>query len=333
MNIKELAEHLHLSISTVSRALNDSYDISPITRARVLEMAAMLNYQAHPYASSLRKHTTKNIAVVIPEITNNFFSQVISGIEDIAQQKDYHIIIYITHDNLQKEIFYINHLLNGRVDGVIMSLSAQTNNYDHLLDLRNKGIPIVFFDRICEAFESSHITTDDYESGFAATRHLIENGCKRIAYLGFLDHLSISRKRMEGYLAALQHYEIAVDESLILRSANSNSANEKMISELLQTTTPPDGMFAAVEKMAIATYNVCHQLQISIPQQLKIISFSNLEIAPLLKPGLSTITQPAFEIGQQSAKQLFRYFEKKSYKWFEKIILNSALIPRESTIG
>lgn len=332
VNIKMLAERLKLSISTVSRALRDSYEISESTKNRVRDMALELNYQANPYASSLRKHRSKTVAVVIPEITNNFFSLAINGIEYVAQEKNYHVLIYLTHENIQKEIGFANHLQSGRVDGVLMSLSAETNNYDHLIDLKNKGVPIVLFDRICEAIESSIITTDDFESGFAATEHLIESGCERIAYLDLSRYLSISNKRMQGYLEALKKHNISTDEDLIIRFTNNNAANEEIITQMLSWPNRPDGIFASVEKLAIACYNVCERLQIKIPDDLKIISFSNMEISSLLNPSLSTITQPAYEIGKQAALQLFRYLEKKSMAdVHERIILKSTLIPRGST--
>ncbi len=332
VNIKMLAERLQLSISTVSRALRDSYEISETTKTRVRDMALELNYQANPYASSLRKHRSKTVAVVIPEITNNFFSLAINGIEYVAQEKNYHVLIYLTHENIQKEIGFANHLQSGRVDGVLMSLSAETNNYDHLIDLKNKGVPIVLFDRICEAIESSIITTDDFESGFAATEHLIECGCERVAYLDLSRYLSISNKRMQGYLEALKKHNMSVEEELIIRFTNNNAANEDIIMQLLTGPNRPDGIFASVEKLAIACYNVCERLKISIPDQLKIISFSNMEISSLLNPSLSTITQPAYEIGKQAAMQLFRYLEKKSMgEVHERIILKSTLIPRGST--
>ena len=149
VDIKMLAKSLNVSISTISRALKDSHEISEQTKIRVREMAIRLNYQPNPYASSLRKHKSKTIAIVIPEVTNNFFALAINGIEYVAQERDYHVLIYLTHENIQREIGFANHLRDGRVDGLLVALSAETNNYSHLLELKNKGIPIVFFDRIC----------------------------------------------------------------------------------------------------------------------------------------------------------------------------------------
>ncbi|HMH22198.1 MAG TPA: LacI family DNA-binding transcriptional regulator [Puia sp.] len=332
VNIKRVAEALNLSISTVSRALRDSFEISEATKVKVREMALKLDYQPNPHASSLRKNKSKTIAVVIPEVANNFFALAINGIEYIAQEKGYHVLIYITHENMQKEIVFVNHLLNGRVDGVLMSLSAETDNFNHLLNLKEKGLPLVFFDRVCDTIESSAITTDDFESGFAATEHLIQAGCKRIAYLDLSRHLSISNKRMEGYYQALKKYKIAIDERLVMEFTNNSAANEEILENALTGPLKPDGIFASAEKLAIASYYTCEKLNIKIPQQLKIISFSNLEISSLLNPGLTTITQPAFEIGKQAALQLFRYLEKKDMaNVHEKIVLKSTLIPRGST--
>lgn len=295
-------------------------------------MAEKLNYHPNPYASSLRKHKSRTIAVVIPEITNNFFALAINGIESIAQEKNYHVLIYLTHENIKKEIGFANHLQNGRVDGIMISLSSETNNYDHLMKLKDNGIPIVFFDRVCEAIESSCIITDDYESGFAATEHLIERGCKKIAYLDLSRYLSTSNRRMNGYIDALKKHGIPFNDHLVKRLSNNKAANEELITEMLSAADRPDGIFASVEKLAIATYHVCERLKIKIPKQLKIVSFSNLEISSLLNPSLTTITQPAYEIGRQAALQLFKYIEKKNMiDVHEKIILESTLIPRGST--
>lgn len=332
VDIKTLAKSLNISISTVSRALKDSYEISHKTKTRVKEMALKLNYYPNPYASSLRKRKSRTIAVIIPEITNNFFALAINGIESIAQEKNYHVLIYLTHENLKKEIDFANHLQNGRVDGILVSLSSETNNYDHLINLKNKEVPIVSFDRICEAIESSCVSTDDFDSGFAATEHLILRGCKKIAYLDLSKYLSISNKRMLGYKAALEKHNIGCDERLLMSFTNDSAANEALITRMLSSPDKPDGIFASVEKLAVATYNVCEKLKIRIPDELKVIGFSNLEIAALLNPGLSTITQPAFNIGKEAALQLFRYVEKKNaLNNHEKIILKSTLVPRGST--
>ena len=331
VNLKELARQLNLSVSTVSRALHDSYEISQETKDRVLQLATQLNYQPNPYASSLRKQKSKTIAVVVPEINNNFFSLAINGISSVAQEKDYHVLIYFTHENLQQEISIARHLQSGRVDGVLISLSSETNNVEHLTDLRERGVPIVFFDRVAESMDTAAITTDDYESGFKATEHLIEQGCRSIAYLLISKNLSIGTRRMQGYKDALQKHNIQHDESLIVHGTNDSTENYSLVKKLLNKKDRPDGIFASVEKLAIASYHVCNDLGLNIPCDVKIISFCNLETASLLKPSLTTITQPAFNIGKRAAVILFKTLEKKKAANNEKIVLVSELVVRDST--
>ncbi len=332
VDLKRLAKELNLAVSTVSRALRDSYEISPATKEKVFALAKQLNYQPNPYASSLRKHKSKTIAVIVPEIANNFFALAINGIEAIAQERDYHVLIYLTHEHVEKEKSITRHLQSGRVDGVLMSLSAETDDIEHLIELKQKGIPIVFFDRICEAIETSKITTDDYESGFKAAEHLIQKGCQNIAYLSISKNLSIANKRMMGYLDALKKYRLKQDPKFVMQCSTDNLVNEKLLHELFRKKYRPDGIFASVEKLAVAAYNTCREMGIRIPQDIKVISFSNLEIASLMNPSLTTITQPAYEIGKQAAAILFKRLEKARLNMtHENVILKSVLNERDST--
>ncbi|MGN6420056.1 MAG: LacI family DNA-binding transcriptional regulator [Pseudobacter sp.] len=333
VDLKRLAKELNLAVSTVSRALRDSYEISAETKQRVFELARKLNYVPNPYASSLRKQKSKTIAVVIPEIANNFFALAINGIESIAQEKGYHVLIYLTHEQYSREVSIARHLQSGRVDGLLLSLSGETNNYEHLQDLKQTGVPIVFFDRISESLNSARVITNDFESGMKAADHLIERGCRRIAYLSISNNLSIANKRMDGYLKALEKHGIAHDPKLVLQcSANDNEANYKAICNLLKKKNRPDGIFASVEKLAILSYQACEELKLRIPGDVKVLGFSNLETAAWLNPSLTTITQPAFEIGKEAAALLFKTIEKKSMNFSdEKLVLNSTLIVRNST--
>ena len=331
-NLKRLAQELGLSISSVSKALRDSYEISAETKKRVREMADKLNYQPNPFASSLRRKKSITIAVVIPEIANNFFALAMDGIQLVAQQKGYHVLTYLTHEDHKNEESTIHHLQGGRVDGVLISLCRDTADVKHLASLHETGIPLVFFDRVPETMECPTVTTDDYESGYKATEHLIKAGCKKIACLSLSNYLSITHKRMKGYEDALKHYQIKPDPKWIVQCTNDNAANLAMITKLLSRKDRPDGIFATVEKLAISTYYVCQDIKLKIPQQLKVISFSNLRTASLLNPSLSTITQPAFEIGKESASLLFRMIEKKTFgNRIDKIVLKSSLIERDSS--
>lgn len=332
MTLKQLAKELNLSFSTVSKALRDSHEISMETKNRVLAKAKALNYQVNPLASSLRKQKSKTIAVVIPEVVNDFFGPVINGIESIAQEKEYHVLIYLTHEDMQKEVAITKLLQNGRVDGIMMSLSEQTSTTTHLKALQEKGIPLVFFDRIAEDINAPKVTTDDYNCGVKATEHLFENGCKRIAFLTIAPNLSISNKRMNGYLDALKKHNIEPDERLILSCTGDDAKNNELIRQLLSNPKHPDGVFASVEKLAISTYAICEELNLSIPEDLKVICFSNMQTAAFLNPSLSTITQPAFEMGREAAAILFDLVEKKAKQLrVEKMVLNSILVARNST--
>jgi LacI family transcriptional regulator len=332
MNLKQLAKELNISISTVSKALRDSHEISTATKNLVLAKAKEFNYQVNPFASSLRKQKSKTIAVVIPEIANNFFALAINGIESIAQEKGYHVLIYLTHEDKEKEIAITKLLQNGRVDGIMMSLSSHTAELTHLEELKEKEIPIVFFDRVADQIDAPKITTDDYNSGVKATEHLIENGCKRIAFLSISQNLSISNKRMNGYSDALKKSGLKVDNSLIVSCNGDEKKNKDVIRKLLSRKNRPDGIFASVEKLAITTYEICEALKLNIPKDVKIISFSNLQTAALLNPSLTTITQPAFEIGREAASILFKLVEKRGFNFLlEKTELKSILVERNST--
>lgn len=331
VNLKKLAEELNLAVSTVSRALRDSHEISQETKDRVKALAVKLGFQPNPHASSLRQNKSKTIAVIVPEIQNNFFSQVLNGVEEVAQQKGYHVLIYLTHEDYDREKDILNVLRNGRVDGLMISVSNNTINFEHLEAFRESGMPLVFFDRVCEKMDVPGVTTDDAEASFKATEHLIRSGCKKIAFLSMAGNLSISSRRKSGYSKALIKYKLPGDE-IIIECGPNDETNRGKIRELLQNDQRPDGIFAAVEKFAVNTYEVCQELHIYLPRQLKVISFSNLSAAALFDPPLSTIVQPAYEMGRESAAILFKIIEKKLLLPNEKrLTIPSKIVERKST--
>lgn len=331
INIKKLAEALNLSTSTISRAFRDNSDINSATKERILAKAKELNYQPNHYASNLREQKSKTIAVIVPELANNYFSQAIHGIERIARENGYHILIYVTDDDYQKEVTFIQHLHNGRADGIIMSVSGEANDHNYLNTFGSKRLPLVFFDRVYEDINTPRVITNDYDSSFLATEHLIEQGCKRIAYLVVNKSLSIGKTRMQGYIDALAKHQVPFDENLIVDCSNSYEENSMIIKEAL-TQLKPDGIFTSVERLAFATYYACYDLRINIPGDLKVISFSSLEIAPLLNPSLTTITQPATEIGEEAAKLLFTVLDNHANKnRLNEVVLTSKIIKRNST--
>jgi LacI family transcriptional regulator len=329
MDIKKLAKDLNLSTSTVSRAFRGNSDINLQTKERILAKAKELNYQPNLYASNLREKKSKTIAVIVPELANNFFSQAINGIERVAREKGYHTLIYVTDDEYQREVAFIDDLYNGRVDGVIMSASGEANDHNYLNKLRKKHMPLVFFDRVYDDIEVPKVTTNDYESSFLATQHLIAAGCKKIAFLVVNKSLSIGKMRTQGYVDALENAGIPYEQSWIIDCKNDHQENYPVLSKLMHTLKP-DGLFASVERLAISSYYVCHDLGIAIPEQVKILSFSSLEIASLLNPALTTITQPAYDLGANAAQLLFKTLEGGVIT-NEHLVLKSTLIPRKST--
>jgi LacI family transcriptional regulator len=332
VDIKVLAEQLGISPSTVSRSLRDSHEISEETKQRVKALATKLNYEPHPYASGLRKHKSKTIAVVVPDVANNFFSRVFSGIESIAIANNYHVLIYLTHESYEKEVNFIRHLLNGRVDGVILSIASNTKNFEHIIALKDLGIPFIFFDRVYNEIDTTKITTNDFEISFAATELLAKRGCKRVAHLTTSLHLTTTQKRRDGYLAACKKFQLPIDENLIIEETGDEMDTESKLKALLTSSQPPDGIFAAVEKLSLLPYKVCKDLNIPIPAKLKVIAFANSEAAAFFQPALTTIIQPAYEIGREATIVLMNHLEKKKNPILNTtIILPSTIVEREST--
>ena len=331
ITIVDLAATLGLSKSTVSRAFRDSSDISPKTKERILSKAEELGFSPNLYASSLRGNRSQTIAIIIPEIGNKFFSQAIKGIELVARSKKYHTLIYVTDSNVQNEASIVRSLINGRVDGVLISASGEGKDHSHLQALVDHNIPVVFFDRSYDDFEGHFVTGNDFESSKRATQHLIENGAKRIAYLVINQKVSIGKLRMEGYKEALKENGITVREELILDTENDEVVNRAAIRELLQKYKP-DGIFASVERLAISTIRVATEEGLRIPEDLKLICFSCLDIADLLNPALSVVKQPAFAMGKEAANFLFQTLKKPAEGQQPKaMLLESSLIFQESS--
>ncbi|NEU08496.1 LacI family transcriptional regulator [Flavihumibacter sp. R14] len=330
INIKKLAKELNLSTSTVSRAFRGSSDINKATKERVLSLANELNYEPNHHASNLREKKSNTIAVIVPEIANNFFSQAINGIERVAREKGYHILIYLTDDDFQKEMSFISNLQSGRVDGIVMSVSGEANNHDYLNKLKKKKIPLVFFDRVYDDIDTAKVTSNDYESSYSATEHLIMNGCRKIAYLVVNKSHSIGKMRMKGYIDALSANKLGYHDDLIIDCSNDLEQNKKIIRQAIKKHKP-DGIFASVERLALATYQVCSAEQVQIPEDIKIISFSSLEIAGLLNPSLSTITQPAWEMGTAAANLLFKAIQADGQNINDQVVCKSEIIERRSS--
>jgi LacI family transcriptional regulator len=327
-----LAKELNLSVATVSKALRDSYEINVKTKEKVIELARKLNYIPNPYASSLRRKNSKTIAVVLPDVADSFFSLVVNGIHTVAAEKGYHALIYLTFEDFQKEAEILRDCQSGRVDGVLISVSETTTSLQHINQVIASDIPLVFFDRACEDCKVSQVITDDFDSCYAAAELLISKKCKKICFLAASSNISIFKKREEGFKKAMQDHKHRLSASSIQLCEGSPSESMAIIRRLLKSKNRPDAIIASTERLVTEVYRVAQENKIQIPKQLKVISFTNLPTADILSPSLTTITQPAYEMGRQAARLLFSRIEKPANRnIIEKMMLPSLIEQRAST--
>jgi len=331
--IKTIAAKLGISKGTVSKALQDSHEISIATKNKVLEAANELHYKPNHFASGLKSRKSKAIAVIVPDIVDSFFSLAIKGIETVTQKKGYHINIYITNDLFSKEKEIFKLLADGRVDGVLISVCHDATCNDHIKELMGLGMPLVFFDRAAEDIETGKVVTDDFKSGYIAARHLVDQGCKRVCFFSISENLSILQKRVEGFKQALLENHVNDTRKNVYQiPTDKNKCMETIISLLSDPDLRPDGIVISVELLTIPIYTACKALNINIPEELKVICFSNLQYASLLSPPLTTITQPAFEIGEQAASLICSSITNNRSLKNEKIVCPSQLDIRSSSL-
>ncbi|RAK63869.1 LacI family DNA-binding transcriptional regulator [Hymenobacter edaphi] len=332
VTIKDIARALNLSTSTVSRALRGSYEINPETKRLVLEYAERLNYRPNPIALSLKGSSSRAIAVIVPQIANYFFSQAINGIEAIAYNRGYHVIIFQTHESYEREVANVQQALSRKVDGLLISLSSETSDVEHLRELLDRNMPIVQFDRVSTELNTTKVVADNFAGAFAATEHLIKAGRRRIAHLTIPPWISITQERLAGYRAALEQYGLEYDESLVRYGTFGPDEATTMVDDLLAQASPPDAFFTASDRLALGALAALQRRKIAIPQDVSLIGFTNLNVADLLSPSLSTVVQPAQEIGQIAAERLIELIERKQKAAPPTtIIVPSHLSVREST--
>lgn len=331
ITIRKIAKDLNIAVSTVSKALRDSHEISDETKQKVLDYAQKLGYIPNAYAGSLKNKKTKNIAVVLPEVADTFFSNAINGIDLVARAKGYHVMIYLTHESPEREESILQELRGGRVDGVLISVSEGVAKNSVVHAQLAKEIPLVFFDRVCEEVQTAQVLTDDLNASYNATQHLLSKGCKNIIFLSAAGELSIIHQREEGFKKAMSDHDQTISLKQIIRCSEDEAKTSSMIKKILTGKHPADGIVCSVEKLAIQVYRVCQESHITIPQQVKVVAFSNLQIAGLMAPSLTTIMQPAFSMGEVAATLLFNALAKKTDIKKEKIVLPSVLQERDST--
>ena len=335
ITIKDIAKALGLSTSTVSRALRGSYEISPETKKLVIEYAEQYNYRPNPIALSLKERRSRSIGVVVCEIANNFFSQAINGIESIAYNRGYHVIISQSHESYDREVVNVEHLASRSVDGLLVSLSAETEHIEHFRNLHEKGFPIVFFDRITEDIDTFKVVVDNYKGAYDATRHLIDAGYSKIAHVTSSQHLSITKERLEGYKAALADNGIALNESYIKYCNHGGmifAELEDAVKTLVNLKDRPNAIFSAGDRLTISCLSALKSISLKVPEDIALVGFSNSPLVELLSPSLTAVKQPAFEMGQVATELLIKLIEsKRPVTEFEKVVLQTEIFKRDSS--
>ena len=332
--LKQIAKELDVSVSTVSKALNDSPEISEQTKTRIKEYAKLKNYKPNVIGLNLKNRKTKTIGVIIPNILDSFFAKVFSGIEKVADAKGYNVIMCISNESLEKEVRIIDMLSNGTIDGFILSISEEAQKlkeYNHLKDVINEGTPIVMFDRIVDEVACDKVIVDDFDSALNATQHLINTGCKNIALFSSVDNLSVGKLRAEGYLQALKNNDIIINPNLIIRTDSESDLKNKI--ETVFDTNKIDGIFAVVENDSVAALRISQKKGYKVPEEVSIIGFADGILASRrLSPSLSTLSQYGVEIGEAAAKLMIDRLESKEENLpYETVIIKTELREREST--
>jgi len=332
ITIKDIARILGISPSTVSRALKDHPDINTDTKKAVNELARKLKYQPNAVALSLKNSRSNTIGIIIPEIVHYFFSSVISGIEDVASQKGYTVIICQSNESFAREVANANALLSHRVDGILISISKETNLFDHFINLQEGGIPLVFFDRIAPGIDADQVITDDIDASYNATRHLIENGRKRIAHFAGPQGLVIGRNRLQGYLNALTEAGLPIDNRLIIEADTFEKARNT-VGEMLDAGIVPDGIFAVNDMTAIGAMQTIMKRGYKIPDDVSIVGFSDGYLSGITEPHLSSVDQHGYEMGTTAAEMLFHRILSDEEEYVPEIkVLKADLIVRGSSL-
>lgn len=333
--IKDIAKALGLSTSTVSRALNGSYEIGAETKKLVLEYAEKINYRPNPIALSLKDQKSHSLGVVVCEVANTYFSQAINGIESIAYNRGYHVIITQTHESAAREAANVKHLLSRHVDGLLVSLSSETTDLTQYKYLHDKGFPIVFFDRVAEEIDTHKVIADNYKGSFEGTELLINTGFKRIAHLTNSANLMISKDRLEGYKDALQKHGIEFRPEYIKHCDHGGMIQdevEQAVTELMKLDERPEALFIASDRLTTSAISVLKKLKLRIPGDVAIAGFTNSDVAELFDPPLTVIRQPAFQIGQIATEMLIKLIEsKRPVTEFTTEKLDTILTQRESS--
>jgi len=342
ITLKQIARELDVSISTVSKSLRNSHEISEDTREKVQAFAKLYNYKPNNIALSLKNRKTKTIGVIIPEIVHHFFSNVIKGIENIALERGYNVIVGLSNESFAKEVINMEMLANGSIDGFILSLSKETlleQDYHHLTETINQGMPIVMFDRVTSDIKCDKVIVNDLSGAQMAVQRLISLGAKKIGIITTKDYVSVGRLRTQGYIKALEENGIQPEANLIVKVDDELNSEEhlqeieKEIKILFLNNKDLDGIFAVNELYAITAMKVARQMNMKIPKDFQVIGFTDGVLSKHAVPSLTTVSQHSQQMGEKSAMLLIDRLENEEEEHFETVIIQTDLIERESTLN
>jgi DNA-binding LacI/PurR family transcriptional regulator len=333
ITIYDIAKKLNLATSTISRALQDHHTISDKTIKKVKKAAEEMGFVPNTLAAGLRGNKTKTIGVLIPTVTQPFLSSLISGIEIAAQKSGYTVIIMQSHDSAEEEANMAKSLYSNRVSGVICSLAMETRDTSHFLQFPNNNIPLVFVDRVPKDFNTFRVVIDNYSAGYKATKHLIEQGCLRIAHLTAGSEFGLYNERRRGYIEALKDHNLPVDEELIVNlKAVTYEEGVKASNKLFDLNPIPDGIFASGDIIAVSAVQTAKKRGVKVPGDVAVIGFNNDPISQIIDPTLSTITHPAEKMGKAAAEIIIQNLKKSKGDEVKEItFLNTEVLARESS--
>ena len=333
VTIYDIAKKLDITAATVSRALNNNPKISPATRKLVLDTATTMNYKQNKLAQALRSGKSNNVGVIVPRIDSNFFASVIRGIEEELHPEGYHVIICQTHEDEKREIENINTLLNAQVDGILMSISNVTKENELVIKrVISKSVPLIFFDRKLNLDGVSSVTINDFEGGYAATKHLIEEGCTKIAHLAGDQSLEIYKNRFKGYKQALVDNGLKFNEKYVLRTKSNVDAGINAAKTLLQLDTPPDAIFSSSDFAGLGAIQEVKEQGFKIPNDFCVVGFGNEPFTKFMELSISSVDQSPMEMGKMAAKVFLEQINNNDNSKVEKkVVLVPKLLTRKSS--
>lgn len=334
LTLKQIARELDVSVSTVSKALRDSVEISEETRKKIKAFAKLYNYKPNNIALSLKNRKTRTIGIVLPEIVHDFFATVIGGIEEVANKKGYNVIICLSNNSFDREVMNMEILANGSTDGFILSIAKETlqkQDYNHLTEVINQGMPVVLFDRVIDEIVCDKVIIDDTQGAKKAVQHLINIGCRKLGIITTVDYISVGKLRTKGYIEVLEENGMQIDNDLILKIEDMDRSEEEILNFIMERDL--DGVFAVNEQFSTSAVKALQMKGLKVPDDVSVVSFSDGELSKRFLPSLTTINQHGAQMGARAAELLIERLERSGEvsETYNTEIIETSLIEREST--